>query len=70
MRRAGIHLELATLAVASGQFPAAGRHFREALLLDATLETARRGLKTLGTEPVTRPPVGGVRGWFRRMRQR
>lgn len=71
LRRAGIHLELASLAVAGGQFQNAARHFREALLLDATLEVARKGLARLGaTENPARPNPGGLRGWFSRLRDR
>ncbi len=72
LRRAGIHLELASLGVAAGQFPTAARHFREALLLDATLEVARKGLARLGATELPRgpAPAGGLRGWFTKWRKR
>lgn len=71
MRRAGIHIELATLAVGGGQFQQAARHFREALLLDTTLEGARKGLQRLGvSENPVRPPPGGLRGLFARLRRK
>jgi Flp pilus assembly protein TadD len=71
LRRAGIHLELASLAVRAGQFQQAARHFREALLLDATLDAARKGLARLGaTERPVAPAEGGLRGWIGRLRRR
>lgn len=48
LKRAALHLELATLQMSNGQFEQAGRHFREALHLDATLEVARQRLHELG----------------------
>jgi Tfp pilus assembly protein PilF len=47
-RRAAMHLELASLALRDGNIEQAARHFREALLLDDTLDRARAGLKDLG----------------------
>lgn len=51
VRRAAIHLELATMALGQGDFDQATRHFREALHFDGTLEHARNGLHSLGERP-------------------
>ena len=48
LKRAAVHLELATLQMSDGQFDQAGRHFREALHLDETLDIARQRLRELG----------------------
>ncbi len=49
-RRAGMHLELASLAVRDGNIEQAARHFREALWHEPTLERARAGLRDLGEQ--------------------
>ncbi len=69
VRRAAMHLELASLGVAAGQFQSAARHFREALLLDTTLEVARKGLLRLGAQEKPAAAPGGLRGWFARRRK-
>lgn len=71
MIRAGLHLELATLAVADGRFEHAARHFREALLLDGRLDHARDGLAALG-EKLNPPsaPQGRLRGLLSRFRRK
>ena len=66
VKRAAFHLELATLSMSSGQFEQAGRHFREALHLDATLDIARQRLRELGVGGPR--PKTGLRGWFSRHR--
>ncbi len=58
LKRAALHLELATLQMSNGQFEQAGRHFREALHLDETLEVARQRLRELGVGVGTRPKTG------------
>ena len=63
-RRAGMHLELASLALRDGNLEQAARHFREALLLEPTLERARIGLKELG-ERSTLHKGDGRRGLMR-----
>jgi hypothetical protein len=69
--RAGIHLELATLAVGDARFEDAARHFREALLLDARLVRARDGLSELGQRAQEKPAARtGVRGFLDRLRRR
>lgn len=66
LKRAGVHLELATLSMTSGQFEQAGRHFREALHLDGTLDIAKQRLLELGAGPAQ--PKAGLRGWLSRRR--
>ena len=63
--RAGAHLELARLAFRRRRVDMAIRHYREALILDPQLETARAALRSLGvlTEVSSRS-----RGTRRRMR--
>lgn len=71
LSRARMHLELATLAVRDGKLDSATRHFREALLFDATLERARLGLEELGDLARSRPriaPRGLLRGLLHRLR--
>lgn len=46
--RARIHLELGRIALSDGRLDAAGRHLREALVLDQRLEQARGLLQDLG----------------------
>ena len=71
LRRAGVHLELATLSLGAGQFESAARHFREALVLDTTLERARAGLRSLGAvKSGTKGQQKGVRGWWARLRNK
>jgi hypothetical protein len=65
MKRAAVHLELATMLMASGQFEQAGRHFREALHLDGSLVVARQRLSELGAPSV---PRRGIRAWLDRRR--
>ncbi len=64
IKRATLHLELAGLCMSNGQFEQAGRHFREALHLDQTLDIARVRLRELGVGV----PRGrtGLRAWFSR----
>jgi hypothetical protein len=62
--RASMHLELATLALKDGKLDQAARHFREALVFDATLDRARRGLEDLGDLSRGRGDEGR-RGFFR-----
>jgi hypothetical protein len=57
-RRAAMHLELASLALREGNIEQAARHFREALLLDATLDRARAGLRDLGEHTSIRKSEG------------
>lgn len=69
--RSALHLELAALAVASGQFDAAGTHFREALHHEPGSPAAKRGLEEVGDrEPPTRPGRGGLRGALSRLFRR
>lgn len=72
LARAGIHLELAALAVADGRFDSAAQHFREALVLDAKLDRAKEGLRGLGEkiEPARATGKGGVRRLWNRLRGR
>lgn len=63
-RRAGMHLELASLALRDGNLEQAARHFREALWLEPTLERASVGLRELG-ERSTAETSGGRRGLVR-----
>jgi len=65
MKRAAVHLELATMLMASGQFEQAGRHFREALHLDGSLVVARQRLGELGAPSA---PRRGIRAWLDRRR--
>lgn len=58
LKRAALHLELATLQMSNGQFDQAGRHFREALHLDGTLDVARQRLRELGVGGGARPKTG------------
>lgn len=46
--RAEIHLDLGAMAVRDGRLDHAGRHFREALVLEPRLERARALLHELG----------------------
>lgn len=71
LRRAGIHLELATIALGEGQFDHASRHFREALLLDASLERARTGLEHLGqrADAAAERRTGAIRRFIGRLRR-
>lgn len=64
VKRAAIHLELATLSMSGGQFEQAGKHFREALHLDETLDVARHRLQELGVGAVR--PRSRLRAWFSR----
>ena len=64
IKRAAVHLELATLSMSGGQFEQAGRHFREALHLDGTLDIARQRLRELSGGVKQRR--SGLRAWFSR----
>lgn len=69
--RAGLHLELAAIAVASGQFELAGTHFREALHHEPNSAAARRGLAEVGEREGRDAPVrGGLRGLVSRLLRR
>jgi hypothetical protein len=69
--RAGLHLELAAIAVASGQFQLAGVHFREALHFEPGSPAARRGLESIGEREGANAPVRrGLRGLFARVLRR
>lgn len=68
--RAGMHLELATLAVRDGKLEQAARHFREALLFDKTLDRARLGLEELGELSVLRPGFDRKRSKIRALLDR
>lgn len=65
LKRAGLHLELAALQITDGQFEQAGRHLREALHFDQTLDGARAQLRELGQGPVK---VSGLRALFSKKR--
>ncbi len=64
LKRAGVHLELAAIQMSNGAFDQAGRHFREALHLDGTLEVARQRLTELGAG--TAQKRTGLRAFFSR----
>lgn len=72
-RRAGMHLELASLALRDGNLEQAARHFREALWLEPTLERARIGLRELGERSTivkSEGRRGMVRGLVERLRRK
>ncbi len=68
--RARAHVELGRHALAHRRVDLAIRHFREALLLDGRLESARHALHELGEESCMEAPSTGKRAALRRVLRR
>lgn len=69
--RSALHLELAAIAVAGGQFELAGVHFREALHHEPGSAAARRGLAEVGEREGRDAEVrSGLRGFVSRLLRR